>query len=126
MNFACLQNIAKHAEPAAEEVSQRIEEGAHTFAANAGPATKELTDRAVDAAHDVAKQAKPTADEVCPYAIMPCVVRIISVLIEHSCWEYTWPILSLAMCIGCFRNLFLRSRLEHAHFLYTRGFAKFC
>ncbi len=56
--------MAKHAEPAGEELSQRIEEGAHKFAANAVPATKELTDRAVDAAHDVSKHAEPTANKV--------------------------------------------------------------
>jgi hypothetical protein len=59
-----LQNVAKHAEPAADEVSQNIEEGASKFAERAGPATREITDRAVDAAKDVAKNAKPTADKV--------------------------------------------------------------
>jgi cell division septum initiation protein DivIVA len=63
-NLLCEQNVAKHAEPAGEEVSQRIEGGARTFAANARPAAKEITDRAIDTAHDVSKHAKPTADRV--------------------------------------------------------------
>lgn len=64
--------MAKHAEPAAEEVSQNIEEGAHRFAHNAGPATKELTDRAIEGAHNVAKNAKPTADQVLSFACVRC------------------------------------------------------
>lgn len=61
---AALQNVAKHAEPAAEEISQDIESGARRLGKTAPKATRELTGGAVDAAHELAKSAKPIADQV--------------------------------------------------------------
>ncbi len=57
-------NVAKHAEPAAEEMSQDIESGARRLGKTAPKATRELTSGAVDAAHELAKNAKPIADQV--------------------------------------------------------------
>ena len=56
--------MAKHAEPAAEEISQDIESGARRLGKTAPKATRELTSGAVDAAHELAKNAKPIADQV--------------------------------------------------------------
>lgn len=61
---AAFQNVAKHAEPAADEISQNIESGAHRLGKTAPKATRELTGGAVDAAHELAKSAKPIADQV--------------------------------------------------------------
>jgi len=61
-----MQKLAKHAEPAAAELSDNMESGAHKFAKHAGPATKEFADKAIDMAHDVAKNAGPQAHKVCP------------------------------------------------------------
>jgi len=61
-----MQKLAKHAEPAAAELSDNMESGAHKFAKHAGPATKEFSDKAIDMAHDVAKNAGPQAHKVCP------------------------------------------------------------
>ena len=60
-----LQKVAKHAEPAANELSDRMEDGADKFSKNAGPAAKELSDKAVKVAHDVKEQAGPRAHQVC-------------------------------------------------------------
>ena len=60
-----LQKVAKHAEPAANELSDRMEEGADKFSKNAGPAAKELSDKAVKVAHNVKEQAGPKAHQVC-------------------------------------------------------------
>ena len=62
--ISCLQKVAKHAEPAAHELSDRMEEGADKFSKNAGPAAKELSDKAVKVAHDVKEQAGPKAHQV--------------------------------------------------------------
>ena len=71
-----VQKLAKHAEPAANELSDRMEGGAHKFAKHAGPATKEFSDRAIDAAEDLSKNAAPKAHKVCPAGPAPS---------EHSC-----------------------------------------
>ena len=59
-----MQKLAKHAEPAASELSDKMEGGAHKFAKHAGPATKEFSDRAIDAAKDLSKNAAPKAHKV--------------------------------------------------------------
>lgn len=60
-----MQKLAKHAEPTANKLSDKMEGGAHTFAKHAGPATKEFSDRAIDAAKDLSKNAAPKAHKVC-------------------------------------------------------------
>ena len=62
--MSLLQKVAKHAEPAAIKLSDRMEEGADKFSKNAGPATKELSDKAVKVAHDVKEHAGPKAHQV--------------------------------------------------------------
>ena len=59
-----MQKVAKHAEPAANELSDRMEEGADKFSKNAGPAAKELSEKAVKAAHHVKEHAGPKAHQV--------------------------------------------------------------
>ncbi len=61
-----MQKLAKHAEPTANKLSDKMEGGAHKFAKHAGPATKEFSDRAIDAAEDLSKNAAPKAHQVCP------------------------------------------------------------
>ena len=65
VNVHCMvQKLAKHAEPAAQELSDKMEGGAEKFAKHAGPATKEFSERAVDAAKDVEKHAAVKAHKV--------------------------------------------------------------
>ena len=65
VNVQCMvQKLAKHAEPAAQELSDKMEGGAEKFAKHAGPATREFSERAVDAAKDVEKHAAVKAHKV--------------------------------------------------------------
>ena len=65
-----VQKLAKHAEPAANELGDRLEGGAHKFAKHAPAATKEFSDRAIDAAEDLSKNAAPKAHKVSPTGIV--------------------------------------------------------
>ena len=78
VNVRCMvQKLAKHAEPAAQELSDKMEGGAEKFAKHAGPAARELSERAVDAAKDVEKHAAPKAHKVwsLPHISLPILIR---------------------------------------------------
>lgn len=77
MMLLLVQGVAKHAEPAANEVAGDIEDKAAQFGKNAPKAAAQLREGAVGAAKDIADNAGPVAHRVgghihpsCPH---PCI-----------------------------------------------------
>jgi hypothetical protein len=59
-----MQGVHKHAVPASEEVSGKIEDGAAKFGERAPQAAKQLGEAAIGGAKDVSAKAGPTAHKV--------------------------------------------------------------
>lgn len=93
--------MAKHAEPAANELSDRMEEGADKFSKNAGPAAKELSDKAVKVAHNVKEQAGPKAHQVCFPAHITWLRPNKGIMSSGAKTERLWD---WVICLGASRN----------------------
>ncbi len=59
-----VQGVAKHAEPASNEVSEKLEDKAAKFGKNAPKAAAQLSEGAIGAAKDISDNAGPVAHKV--------------------------------------------------------------